>query len=105
MLVSESSSVDHPKIAPIFSVSAPHLKRLNGHSPLRACDHIISAVGPSNHPRFAVSYIPVPFSLLLLNITLNALEIIFHPTNANQPIIATFPTPHQNCFWFGFMFV
>jgi len=98
IFVSLSLSFDHPNIPPIFSVSTPHLKRLNGPSPLRACDHIISAVGPSNHHRFAESYIPVPFSLLLLNTTLNALESIFHPTNANPPIIATFPTHHQNCF-------
>jgi hypothetical protein len=99
LFLSAVLSHDHRlKRSDIFSVSAPHLKRLNGHSPLRACDHMISAVGMPNRARFDQSYIPVFFSLSLLNIILNPLLIIFRHKKAIPPIMATFPTPHQNFF-------
>jgi hypothetical protein len=88
-----------------FSGSAPHLKRLDGHSPVRACDQKISAVGMPNRARFAESYTPVFFSLSLLNTILNALESIFHHKKIAPPVTARFPTPDQNCFCSGFIFV
>jgi hypothetical protein len=91
-----------PNKPAIFSVSFPPVNNLVGHSPLRACDQKISADGPSNHPRFFPRFSSLlPF---LVN-SLNALEIIFHPTNINQPVTARFPTPHHICFCSGLIFV
>jgi len=84
-----------PKMFANLFVSTPHVNSFNGHSPLYICDHIISAVGIPNRARF----FPKFFSLLpsLVN-KLNALFSILNHTKANHPIMAIFPTPHQNCF-------
>jgi hypothetical protein len=92
-----------PKRFASFHDIAPHLKRLIGHSPVRACDQKRTAAGIPNHARFDQSYIHVFFSLSLLNIILNALETIFHHKNTIHPVSARFPTPPRNCFCSGFI--
>ncbi|MEI8008457.1 MAG: hypothetical protein WCI00_03390 [bacterium] len=86
-------------------VIPPHVNKVPNHSPFRAFAQNISAVGMPNRARFVQSYIPFPSFLSLLNIILYALLIIFHHKKITPPVTARLPTPHQNCFCFGFILV
>gem|GEM_PF-3150345 len=102
---SPSSVFFPPKTLDNFSVNAHHVNRLIGHSPLRACDQKISAVGPSNRARSAFLFASFASHLCFPEIRFHALLIIFHPTKIIPPIRARLLTPHRNCFCSGFMLV